>query len=185
MTRLSILAAGAALLLPASAFAADADPALAAFQAICGQAKGSYVSMLSNATSQNFTETQVTPETDAGVSITAQAAREGSVDGITLTLLASQGVRHTSKADLAQTVCKLSSNKPDPNAIADTQAALGFAPDSNSQGLAVFYFSTASGKPTHVAPSGLQTALDAGGFSFIKVQQDEGSAIFVYQTYSK
>jgi hypothetical protein len=187
MTRLTIFAAAAAFLLaPVSAFAADAtDPVAAEFENVCGAAHGAYVNVLSAATSGNWTETQVVPETDTTVSITSQTSREKTVGDATLTLLASQGLRHTSGGDIAQTVCKISSNKPDSGVDARIQAWLGFKPDSDNQGLSVYYFHYVNGQLQHVPQSGLQGALNAGGFAFIKVQADPGATILVLQTYSK
>jgi hypothetical protein len=187
MTRLSILAAVAALVLPASAFAADAsDATLTEFENICGAAQGNYVNMLSDAASNNWTETQVVPDTDTSVSVTAQAAREKTVGDATLTLLANQGVRHTSGGDLAQTVCKISSNKPDAGIDGRVQSWLGFPADASNQGLTVYYFHVVNGKPEHLAgQAAIQQALNSGGFSFVKIQADSGATILVYQTYSK
>ncbi len=186
MNRFTILAAAAALMLPASAFAANAtDQVAAEFENICGATHGNYVKVLSATTSDNWTDTQVTPEPDSTVSVTAETAREKPVGDATLTLLASQGLRHTSGGDIAQTVCKISSNKPDPAIGSQMQSWLGFAPDSDAQGLSVYYVHFVDGKLEHVPQSGLQAALNSGGFAFVKVQTDSDATILVLQTYSK
>jgi hypothetical protein len=185
MTRLTILAAAAAALaFPAAALAQD-DPALTAFQQVCVASGGNYTQMLSAATSGGWTETQVVPETDTAVSITSQAAREKSVNGFTLTLLANQGLRHTRSGDVPQSVCKISVNKADPGVITRSTTWLGFPQDGGDNTLAVYYVKPGGAQPTHVPTNGLNAAMASGGFSIIKVQQDSGSAIFVYTTYSK
>jgi hypothetical protein len=185
MTRLTILAAAAAALaFPAVASAQD-DPALAAFETVCVASGGNYAQMLSAATSGGWTDTQVVPETDTAVSITSQAAREKTVDGVTLTLLVNQGLRHTRSGDVPQSVCKISDGRPDPGVITRSTAWLGFAQDSGDATLAVYYVKPGGVRPAHVPSDGLNAAMAAGGFSIIKVQQDQGSAIFVYTTYSK
>jgi hypothetical protein len=186
MKRLTFLAAAAAILLPASAFAADAtDPVAAEFEHVCGAAHGEYVQVVGAATSGNWTDVPVTAETDATVSVTSTTSRSKSVGDATLTLLATQGVRHTSGGDIAQTVCKISSNKQDAGIDSRIQAWLGFKPDSDSAGLTVYYFHYVNGQLQHVPQAGLQAALNAGGFAFIKVQADPSATILVLQTYSK
>jgi hypothetical protein len=186
MKRFTILAAAATLLAPASAFAADAsDPVAAEFENVCGAAHGEYVQVVSAATADSWAEIPVTPDTDSTVTITSQTTRAKTVADASLTLLASQGLRHTSGGDIAQTVCKISSNKADAGVSARIQAWLGFPPDSDSSGLTVYYFHYVNGQVQHVPQSGLQAALNSGGFGFVKVQADPGATIFVLQTYSK
>jgi hypothetical protein len=119
------------------------------------------------------------------VSITSQAAREKSVNGVTLTLLVNQGLRHTHSGDIPQSVCKISDSRPDPGVIARSTTWLGFPQDSGDATLAVYYVKPGGAHPAHVPPDGLNAAMASGGFSIVKVQQDAGSAIFVFTTFSK
>ncbi|HEX3920614.1 MAG TPA: hypothetical protein VHW60_25010 [Caulobacteraceae bacterium] len=187
MTRLTLLAAAAAVLVfPAVACAQTADPALDAFETVCAATGGDYVAVLKAADASGWTETQVIPETDASVSLTDQAAREKPMPGgETLTLLVNRGLRHTHSGDVPQSVCKVSDSKPDPGVIARSAAWLGFPQDGGDATLAVYYVKSNGAHPTHIASTALNAAMANGGFSIVKVQQDEGSAIFVYQTYSK
>jgi hypothetical protein len=180
-----LAAAAAALAFPIAAFADSGDPALDAFQTVCAQPGASYVNVLRAADGNGWTETQVAPETDASVSITDQAAREKTVNGATLTLLINRGLRHTKGGDISQSVCKISINKPDPGVIGRAQTWLGFAPDGGDATLSIYYVKAGGGAPQHVPQSELNTAMAAGGFSIIKVQQDSSSAIFVYQAFTK
>ena len=187
MTRLLLLAAAAAVLVsPAAASAQPADPALDAFQNVCVGTGGDYVAILKAADASGWTETQVIPETDTSVSLTDQAAREKVIPGgPILTLLANRGLRHTHGGDIPQSVCKVSASKPDPGVVARSQTWLGFPQDGGDPTLAVFYVKPNGGHPTHIAQADLNAAMASGGFSIIKIQQDEGSAIFVFQTFSK
>lgn len=183
--QLFLAATAAALAFPLAALADTGDPGLDAFQSVCTQTGASYVNVLKAADGAGWSETQVVPETDASVSITDQAAREKTVNGATLTLLVNRGLRHTKGGDISQAVCKISVNKPDAGVIDRAKGWLGFAPDGGDATLSIYYVKAGPGAPQHLAQSELNTALAAGGFSIIKVQQDQGSAIFVYQSFSK
>jgi hypothetical protein len=180
-----LAAAAAALAFPIAASAATGDAGLDSFSNVCAETGGTYVNVLKAADSSGWTETQVVPETDSAVSITDQAAREKVVNGATMTLLVNRGLRHTKGGDISQSVCKISVNKPDAGVIDRAKTWLGFAPDGGDATLSVYYVKGGAGAPQHLAQSELNNALSAGGFAIIKVQQDSGSAIFVYQGFSK
>jgi hypothetical protein len=64
-----------------------------------------------------------------------------------------------------------------------TKSWLGFAPDGGDGAtLASFYVKTGP-QPTHVADP--NAAMAAGGFSIIKAQEDSGSVILVYTSFTK
>ena len=186
MIRSSLLALAAlgVCAAPMTAAAASADPALNAFQSICVTHANNYSDVLTAAAADGWTDTQLIPTTDDGVSITSKAAKEKTVGTTHLTLLVSTGLRHTKTGDIPEGDCKVSTDSADPTIVDGAKSWLGFAPDSGDATLAVFYVKTGA-QPTHIPPAGLNAALAAGGFSVIKAQQDQSSAILVYTSYSK
>ena len=188
MIRLSLLAAAAALALPLAAHAQGPDPALDAFQSICGTAGGEYPAMVRAAESSSWTDTSIRPEPDPSVSITDTTARAKNVNGVDLTLLATRGLRHTKSGDIPVSTCKISTNKPDPALLAAAQAWVGVAPDAAPDPtLAVYFVKAGAGKPDHIGndPSAQNAAMAASGLAILKFQQNSDSAILVYQTYRK
>jgi hypothetical protein len=187
MTRLISLAAAAAVLaLPMAAAAQSTDPVLAEFQKVCWAPGGDYVKALSAASADNWVETQVVSDNDSNVSFTDKAARIKSVGGLDLTLLIERGLRHTSKGDVKTSECKLTVSKPDPALLGEGQAWLGGLPADKGDATSAIYFVGLGGAtPNHVGPSGVQAAMDAGGFGVLKFQIDDTDAILVYQVYAK
>jgi hypothetical protein len=183
--QLLLAAAAAALAFPLAAFADTGDAALDAFQSVCANTGGTYVNVLKAADSSGWSETQIVPETDAAVSITDQAAREKVVNGATLTLLVNRGLRHTKGGDISQSTCKISFNKPDAGVLDRAKTWIGVAPDGGDATLSVYYVKGGGGAPQHLVSSQLNDAMAAGGFSIIKVQQNNDSAILVYLGYAK
>jgi hypothetical protein len=182
-TSLLGLAALSALALPMSASAASADPALAAFQSLCVANSNSYAAVISAAKAAGWTDTQLIPSTDDAVSITSKAALE-KTGPVHLTLLVTQGLRHTKGGDVQEGDCKVSTDTADAAIVTNTQGWLGFAPDAGDTTLASFFVKTGA-PPSHIAAGDLNAAMGSGGFSIIKAQQDQGSAILVYTTFSK
>ncbi|HUO11357.1 MAG TPA: hypothetical protein VMU37_01240 [Caulobacteraceae bacterium] len=186
MTRLlSFAAAAAVLALPMAAAAQAPDPVLSEFQKICWASGGDYVKMLGDATADSWVETQVVPESDAGVSITDQAARTKAVNGLDLTLLVTRGLRHTKGGDVKVSTCKLAVNKPDADLLGASQAWVGSAPDNGDATSAVYFVGMGGAKPDHVGQAGVQAAMNAGGFGVLKFQNDDADSILVYQLYAK
>jgi hypothetical protein len=186
MTRLLKFAAAAAVLaLPMAAAAQGPDPVLSEFQKVCWGSGGDYVKMLAAATSDNWVETQVVPESDPGVSITDQAARNKSVGGLDLTLLFIRGLRHTSGGDVKTSTCKLTVSKADAGLIGESQAWVGSAPDSGDATSAVYFLGLGGDTPNHVGKTGVAAAMNAGGFGVLKFQNDDSDAILVFQVYAK
>ena len=187
MIRLSLLAAAAALTLPIAARAQAADPALEAFEAVCGSAGGDFPSVVRAANpADGWADTPVVAEDDPAVSITDKQARTKSVGGVELTLLATRGLRHTKTGDIPVSTCKISTNKPDPALLPAAQSWVGTAPDASPDStLAVYYVKPGPGKPNHIGQAGLNDAMNAGGFAILKFQENSDSAILVYQTYTK
>jgi hypothetical protein len=182
-TSLLGLAALGVLALPMTASAAPSDPALAAFSSLCVANGNSYTAVLSAAKAAGWTDTQLIPSTDDAVTITSKAALEKN-GPVHLTLLVSQGLRHTKGGDIQEGDCKVSTDTADAAIVANTQGWLGFAPDGGDSTLASFFVKTGA-PPSHIASSDLNAAMGSGGFSIIKAQQDPGSAILVYTTFSK
>ena len=182
------LASLAALALPATAaLAATGDPALDAFQSICLASPNDYLSVVKAADAAGWTATELVPQTDEAVSVTDKAAREKSVGDVHMTLLVSRGLRHMKDGDVTEADCKVSTEKPDPGVVDKTKSWLGFAPDGGDATLAVFFVRPGGGQPAHIegGSAALKSAMDGGGFSVIKAQQDQGSSILVYTRYSK
>ena len=184
------LAAVAALAIPASTALADnaGDPALAAFRSICLASPNDYPSVVKAAEAGGWTETQLVPDTDDSISVQDKAAREKTVGGVHMTLLVSRGLRHTKSGDVSESDCKVSTEKPDPAVVGETKTWMGVAPDGgDATSLVVYYVKPGGGTPAHLegAPASLNAALAAGGFSVIKAQQDQGSSILVYTSFSK
>lgn len=187
MIRTSLLAAASlgVLALPMAASAeAAADPALAAFQAVCVANANNYSGALEAAKAAGFTDTQLIPPADDTLSVTSTQAREKVVGGEHLTLLVQQGLRHLKSGDISEADCKISTDQADNGVLDRAKSWLGFAPDSSDPSLATFYVKTGA-QPIHIAPSDLNAALAAGGFSVIKAQTDPASATLVYTTFSK
>ncbi|HTX49486.1 MAG TPA: hypothetical protein VME40_08855 [Caulobacteraceae bacterium] len=187
MIRTSLLAVASlgvlALPMAASADTSD-DPALAAFQAVCVAHANNYSGALDAAKAAGFTDTQLIPPTDDSMSITSTQAREKVVGTEHLTLLLQQGLRHLKSGDISEADCKISTDQADNGVRERTKSWLGFGPDSSDDALSTFYVKTGP-QPEHIAQSGLNAALAAGGFSVIKAQQDPASATLVYTTFSK
>lgn len=186
-TTLLALAAAAAFAFPASAALAEGtgDPALDAFQSLCRATGNDYNAVGKAAAAAGWGTAQLEPDAQDGISITGKAAWEKTFGAQTVTLLESTGLRHTKAGDIPMTSCKISTNKPDAGVVDRAKAWLGFAPDGGDATLAVFYVKSGTGQPEHIPPSGLQDAMNSGGFSIVKVQQDAASAILDYQSYSK
>jgi len=170
--------------LPIAAAADTPDPALAAFRSLCVANANNYNGVVSAASADGWTDTQLIPTTDDSVSITSKTAREKLVGKEHLTLLVTQGLRHTKGGDIAEGDCKISTDQADDGILDRTRTWLGFAPDGGDATLATFYVKTGA-KPDHLAPDQLNAALNAGGFSVIKAQQDPASVILVYTSFSK
>jgi hypothetical protein len=186
MTRLLKFAAAAAVMaLPMAAAAQGPDPVLSEFQKVCWASGGDYVKMLGAANSDSWVETQVVPESDAGVSITDQAARNKSVNGLDLTLLFTRGLRHTSGGDVKTSTCKLTVSKPDAGLIGASQAWIGSAPDKADTSSGIYFVGLGGDRPNHVGSSGVQAAMNAGGFGVLKFQNDDQDSILVFQVYAK
>jgi hypothetical protein len=186
MTRFLALAAAAAVLtLPLAAAAQAPDPILAEFQKVCWTSGGDYVKMLSGAAADGWVEANVVPENDSGVSLTDQAARNKSVNGLDLTLLFTRGLRHTSGGDVKVATCKLTVAKPDGGLIGGSQAWVGSAPDTGDSSSAIYFVGMGGDKPNHVGKAGVQAAMNAGGFGVLKFQNDDADSILVYQVYAK
>jgi len=184
---LSLAAAVAALAVPMSASAqGGGDPALAAFQKVCWSTSGDYLASLKAAADDGWTDTQVAPEAAGPVSVTDRAAKSKVVEGTALTLLVTRGLQHTKGGDVKVATCKLTISKPDNALIGEGKNWLGAAPDAAPDPtLAVYYEKLANGSPSHVPATGLQDALNSGGFVILKFQQDADAGIMVYQAYSK
>ena len=186
MSRLPILLAAAALALPVGATAQTApDAAFNAFQSVCGATGGAYDKVAAAVATGGWVDSGVPAENPGNISITGQMARSKADEGVTLTLLATQGVQHASDGDVQVSTCKISSNKPDAALLTEAQSWLGVPPDSSDQGLAVYYVKPGGAKPQHVAKTDIGKALAAGGVAVVKFQQDTDGAILVYQTFSK
>jgi hypothetical protein len=187
MIRLSLLAAAAALALPMAALAQSSDPALDAFESVCGTAGGAYTAVVQAASpGAGWADTPVVADDDPAVSVTDKLARTKSVGGVDLTLLATRGLRHTKSGDIPVSTCKISTNKADPALLPAAQSWVGSAPDAAPDStLAVYYVKPGPGKPNHIGQAGLNDAMAAGGFAILKFQENADSAILVYQTYSK
>ena len=191
MSRLSILLAAAAFSLPLAAYAdtpappVAANAAFGAFQSVCSSTGAAYDKVAAAATAGGWVDTPVPAEDEpANVSITGKMARSKADAGVTLTLLATQGVQHASDGDVTVATCEIRSNKQDEGVRAAAQAWLGFAPDSQDQGLDVYYVKPGA-KPAHVAKADIGKALAAGGVGVLKVQQDADGVILKLQTFSK
>ena len=186
--KLLALASLVAIAAPAAAAYADTgDPALDAFQSICLASPNDYLSIIKAADAAGWTETELVPEPNDAISITDKAAREKTLGEVHMTLLVSRGLRHTKGGDVSEADCKVSTEKPDPGMVAKTKTWLGFAPDSGDATLAVFYVKPGGGQPAHIdgGSAALNSAMTNGGFSVIKAQQDQGSSILVYTSFSK
>ena len=79
---LAIAAAVSALVIPASAAAAAADPAFDAFHTICWAPADDYVGVLKAATDAGWTDTAVSGGDEQGVSITDKAAKEKAAEAL-------------------------------------------------------------------------------------------------------
>ncbi|MGH6958782.1 MAG: hypothetical protein ACREEW_19125 [Caulobacteraceae bacterium] len=186
-----LAAAVAALALPASASAAMAqgagDPALAAFQSVCWKAAGDYVATVNAADADGWKETEVVAQPDDSVSITDKAAREKVTPAGDFKLLVTRGLRHMSNgADIKVSTCKLTSDKPDAGLIEAGEGWVGAQPvPGGDKTLATYFVKLGSGKPDSIPTSGVQSAMNAGGFGVLKFQQDPDAGIVVYEAYSK
>src|SRR5581483_6677784 len=156
-----------------------------AFQSLCSATGGDYAAVVKAADAGGWAATAEPTDADDTIVVNEKAARAKTDNGETLTLFATSGVRHGAGGDIPVSTCKISSNKPDADLLAHTQAWLGYAPDSGDAGLAVYYVKSASPKPTHVGKDGVGAAMAAGSVSVVKVQQDPNGAILVYQTFHK
>jgi hypothetical protein len=184
-TSFLVVATFGVLALPMAASAdSAADPALAAFQAVCVANASNYSGALDAAKAAGFTDTQLIPPTDDSFTVTSTQAREKQVGTEHLTLLVQQGLRHLKSRDIPEADCKISTDQADSQIRERTKSWLGFAPDISDDSLSTFYVKTGP-QPVHIAQSDLNAALAAGSLSFIKAQQDPASATLVYTTFSK
>jgi hypothetical protein len=184
---LSLAAAAAVLAVPMSVSAqAPGDPAFESFRKVCWSTNGDYVASLKAAQDDGWTDTQVVADTAGPVSVTDKAAKSKIMSGSNLTLLVTRGLQHTKGGDVKVDTCKLTISKPDEALIGESKSWLGgAAPDGGDPTMAVYYVKLAPGSPNHVAPAGLNDALNAGGFVILKFQQDADAGIMVYTAYSK
>ncbi|HEY2707381.1 MAG TPA: hypothetical protein VGI95_04950 [Caulobacteraceae bacterium] len=186
MIRIVALAAAvSALAIPMTASAAGADPAFDAFQSLCWNNSGEYVSTTHAADADGWRNTDVVADSDANMSITDKAAREKTTDAGRLTLLVTHGLRHMSTGDLKVNTCKVSFNKADAGVIGEASSWIGAPQDGGDNTLGAFYVKLGAGKPVHLAKADLNAAMAAGGFTILKFQQDSGDAVLVYQSYAK
>ena len=184
---LPLAAAAAALAIPMCASAQGNDAAFASFQKVCWDTNGDYLASLKAAEADGWTDTQVVADAQSPVSITDKAAKSKIVNGSSLTLLVSRGLQHTSGGDVKVDTCKLTVGRADNALIGEGKSWMGgAAPDAAPDPtLAVYYAKLSPGAPNHVPQTGLNDALNAGGFVILKFQQDADAGIMVYQAYSK
>ena len=164
-----LAAAVASLALPAAS-----SPAFDTFRQVCGDNHTDFASIKAALAAPGWAPADVLPNSMEGVTPTEGVARVRTVGSQQITVYAWIGM----KGAFHLTACTAKVTKIDLSAAAqESQAWLGFAPESSAGGKSTWRYGETGGVRAAVQQAGFQAAADGGGLFFFNVFADHGEAV--------
>ena len=160
--------------LAAFAAPAAASPGVDAFKTVCGETHGDFTAVKAALAAPGWTATEAAQNPLPGVTPSEGIARRRVVGDSEITINAWTGL----KGNYHLTACTVKVTKITVDAaVKETQAWVGFAPETATGDKTTWRYGEAGGSRAAVQQSAYETAAGGSGLFFLNVFADNGAAV--------